>query len=69
MKSMYTHDVMARCRCLGVCVCIFLKDITSTSKIRYPVEPFDTSVPQTVTCQTLGQNILRYDFAKHEIAQ
>ena len=43
------------CRCPGFCSCISLKEISSKSKIWYPLKLFDIWIPQTVTCLTLEQ--------------
>ena len=57
---------ICRCRCFGGCN--FWKEFSSNSKIWYPVKLFDICIPQTATCQTLAAKLLRYAFAKHEIA-
>ena len=43
-----------RCRCFGGCN--FWKEISSKSKIWYPVKLFDIWIPQTATCQKWKQN-------------
>ena len=55
-----------RCRCFGGCN--FWKEISSKSKIWYPMNLFDIWIPQTATCQKLEAKLLRYVFANHEIA-
>ena len=57
---------ICQCRCFGDCN--FWKEISSKSKIWFPVKLFDIWIPQTVTCQKLEAKLLRYTFAKHEIA-
>ena len=61
-----TYLTICRCRCL--CGCNFWKEISSKSKIRYPVKLFDVWIPPTATCQKLEARLLRFAFAKHEIA-
>ena len=57
---------ICQCQCFGGCN--FLKEISSKSKIWYSVKLFDIWIQQTVTCQKLEAKLLRYGFAKHEIA-
>ena len=57
---------ISRGRCFGGCN--FWKEISSKSKMWYPVKLFDIWIPQTATCQKLEAKLLRYAFAKHEIA-
>ena len=61
-----TSLTICRCRCFGGCN--FWKEISSKSKIGYPVKLFDIWIPQTATCKTLEAKSLWYAFAKHEIA-
>ena len=68
MKSLYAHDLLTICRCLCFGGCNFWKEISSKSKIWYPVKLYDTWIPQTATCQKLEAKLLLYAFAKHEIA-
>ena len=49
-------------------VVIFWKEISSKSKIWYPVKLFDIWIPQTAICQKMAAKLLRYVSAKHEIA-
>ena len=68
MKSLYAHDVIDDLPLLVFCGCNCWNEISSKSKIWYPVKLFDIWIPQTATCQKLEAKLLRYSFAKHEIA-
>ena len=61
MKSLYAHDVID-----NLSLSVFWKEISSKSKIWYPVKLFDIWIPQTATCLKLEAKLLRYAFAKHE---
>ena len=68
MKSLFAHDVNDNLLLSVFWRLNFWKEISSNSKIWYPVKHFDIWIPQTATCQKLEAKLLRYAFAKHEIA-
>ena len=68
IKSLYAHDVIYDLPLSVFCGCNFWKEISSKSKILYPVKLFDIWIPQTVTCQKLEAKLLRFAFANNEIA-
>ena len=68
MKSMYAHDVIDVLPLSVFWRCNFWKEISSKSKIWYPMNVFDIWIPQTKTCQKLEVKLLRYVFANREIA-
>ena len=63
MKSLYVNDVIDE-----LPLPVFWKEVSSKSKIWHPVKLFDIWIPQTATCRKLEAKLLRYAFAKHEIA-
>ena len=68
MKSLYAHDVIDVLPLSVFGGCNFWKEISSKSKIWYPMNLFDIWIPQTTTCQKSEAKLLRYVFANHEIA-
>ena len=68
MKSLYVHDVIDGQPLSVFWRLYFWKEISSKSKIWYPMKLLDIWIPQTATCQKLEEKLLRYAFAKHEIA-
>ena len=68
MKSLCAHDVIDVLLLSRFWRLYFLKEISSKSKIWYPVKLLEIQIPETVTCQKLEAKILRYAVVKHEIA-
>ena len=56
MKSLYAHDVIDVLPLSVFWRLQFWKEISSKSKIWYPVKLFDIWIPQTATCQNWKQN-------------
>ena len=56
MKSLYAHDVIDDLPLSVFGGCNFEKEISSKSKIWYPVKLFDIWIPQIATCQKLEAN-------------